>query len=77
MDQGLFSKHLKNILIRNSVKQNLIQTILEKTSIPLEESEVQISKKEVVLLTSSVKKTALLKKNIQQLLTEDGYTLKN
>lgn len=77
MDQGLFSKHLKNILIRNSTKQNIIQTILEKTGILLEETEIQFSKKEILLTTSSVKKTKLLQKNIQQILLDLGYRFKN
>lgn len=75
MDQGLFTKHIKAIKERTSIKETIITSILERTGIALEESEITILKKTVSLSTSSVKKMALLRKNSKDVLNDLGYTL--
>lgn len=77
MDQGLFTKHLQTITVRNDIKQRILDLITEKTGVSLNEKEIEISKKRVLITTSSVKRATLLKKKIQEILIEAGYTLKN
>lgn len=75
MNEGLFKKHIQQILSRNNAKQKIILTIKEKTGIELDESEITLSKKVVVISTSSVKKASLLQKGSKDALTLIGYTL--
>ncbi len=75
MDRGLFAKHIHTVLARNSKKQEIILLLLEKTGIEIKEEELTLSKKKVSLSTSSVKKTALIKKGTEVLLQSLGYTL--
>lgn len=75
MDQGLFTKHIKNILERDASKQKVITLLLEKTGIELDESEITLSKKDISLSTSSVKKSILLKKGIKDILQSNGLNL--
>lgn len=75
MDQGLFSKHIRNILERNSKKKELIQFLLEKTGVCLDESEIIISKKDISFSVSSVKKSILLKKGLADLVESKGMRL--
>lgn len=74
MDQGLFTKHLKNILERDIAKQKIITLLFEKTGVQLEESELSLSKKNISLSTSSVKRSILLKKGMKELLQDNGFT---
>jgi hypothetical protein len=76
MDEGLFAKYTRTITARNTTKQTIIETILEKTGIQVEQDEIVITKKEVALSISSVKKMALTKKNIEEVLSSLGYSLK-
>lgn len=75
MNEGLFKKHIQQILSRNNAKQKIILTIKEKTGIELDESEITLSKKVVVISTSSVKRASLLQKGSKDALTLIGYTL--
>jgi hypothetical protein len=75
MDQGLFTKHIRHIHERTSAKQTIINSLIEKTGILLEESEITLKKKTISLTTSSVKKTALIQKGGKDLLLSLGYTL--
>lgn len=77
MDEGLFNKYTKTLRERNTAKESLIAKIKEKTGIQLQEEEINISKKQVIFLTSSVKKTALLGKNIKSILENEGFSFKN
>lgn len=76
MDEGLFKKHIQHVLSRIDAKQKIILAILEKTGVKIEESEIMLSKKTVILSTSSVKKSALLQKGSKELLNTLGYTLR-
>lgn len=75
MNEGLFKKHIQQILSRIDVKQKIIFTLSEKTGIQIEESEITLSKKTIILSTSSVKKAALLQKGGKEILNTLGYTL--
>lgn len=75
MDQGLFAKYVRNIDNHINSKQLIITTLFEKTGILLEESEIVFVKKQVSFLTSSVKKTKLIQKGAQKILSDIGYTL--
>ena len=76
MDEGLFTKHIKHIQKQNNIKKEILVYLLQKTGIHIKEKEITISKKEIILQTSSVKRTLLSQKNIQHILQEIGYTLK-
>lgn len=75
MDEGLFKKHIQHVLSRINAKQKIILTISEKTGVKIEESEIMLSKKTVILSTSSVKKAALLQKGGREILDTLGYIL--
>jgi hypothetical protein len=77
MDEGLFGKYAKTLRERENNKERLIRRIQEKTGIELQIEEISLSKKVVVLFVSSVKKTALLGKNIKEILEAEGFSLKN
>lgn len=75
MDEGLFSRHLKKINERESEKKKLIAIIQEETGVTVSESELSLSKKEVILSVSSVKKTKLLQKGVHVILRKHGFIL--
>lgn len=75
MDQGLFTKHIKNILERDASKQKIISLLLEKTGIELDDSEITLSKKDISISTSSVKKSILLRKGVKEILQSNGFNL--
>lgn len=75
MNEGLFKKHIQQILLRTDAKQKIIATILEKTGIVIEASEITLSKKTIILSTSSVKKAALLQKGSKEIVHTLGYIL--
>ncbi len=76
MDEGLFARHALQIGKQRDAKGELISSIKETTGISVEESEIVISKKQVTLHVSSVKKSKLLQKNLKGLLEAQGYTLR-
>lgn len=75
MNEGLFKKHIQQILSRVTIKQKIILELLEKTGIEVEESEIILSKKTIILSTSSVKKAVLLQKGSKEILNALGYAL--
>jgi hypothetical protein len=77
MDEGLFTKYTKTVRERQDAKKTLIDRIKEKTGVGLTEEEITLSKKQVTLFTSSVKKTALIRKNIKEILEAEGFIFKN
>lgn len=76
MNEGLFKKHIEQILLRENSKQKIIDTLKDKTGIELEGSEISLAKKVITISTSSVKKAALLQKGSKDLLQGLGYILK-
>ena len=60
MDEGLFRKHILHIQKQKDSKDELLLFIKERTNITLEFSEINVSKKEVSVHTSSVKRSKLL-----------------
>lgn len=75
MEQGLFAKYIRTVKERTHAKQEIIASLLEQTGIQIEESEITLSKKKVILSMSSVKKTALIQKGSKDYLQTLGYTL--
>lgn len=75
MHEGLFKKYTQQILARVDVKQKIILSLLEKTGVQVEESEIILSKKTVILSLSSVKKAALIQKGGKEAVNSLGYTL--
>jgi hypothetical protein len=75
MDEGLFSKYHKQIITRLNAKEKILKLLLEETGIVINESEIAISKKEVSLNISSVKRSLLVKKGCKSILQSIGYTL--
>lgn len=74
MDQGLFTKHIRNVQERDSQKQKIITLLFEKTGVTLTESELVLSKKTISITTSSVKRSVLLKNDIHTILQSNGFT---
>ena len=77
MEQGLFSKYIRNIKERENNKQEIITSIAETTGVLLDESEISISKKKISISTSSVKKTVILQKKGKEVLESLGYVLQS
>lgn len=77
MEQGLFSKYIRNIKERGNNKQEIITSIAETTGVLLDESEISISKKKISISTSSVKKTVILQKKGKEVLESLGYILQS
>jgi hypothetical protein len=77
MDNGLFKKYSVQIDTQKKSKKEISEYIQEVTNIYIEEKDITISKKIISLNLSSVQKSKLTQKNIQKLLSEKGYTLKN
>ncbi len=75
MEEGLFKKYQARILKNKKEKQDIIDHIQLTTDISLEESELAIEGKKVQLYTTSTKRSALNKKNVQIHMKEKGYTL--
>lgn len=75
MDQGLFVKHIQSLLSRSTAKKEIIAFLLEKTGVQVEEEEITLSKKNILLSMSSVKKTSLIQKGSKDILQGIGYTL--
>jgi hypothetical protein len=76
MDEGLFARHALQIRKQQDAKRELILRIKETTGISIEESEIVVSKKQVTLHLSSVKKSKLLQKKVKEILETQGYTLR-
>ncbi|MDB5259915.1 MAG: hypothetical protein JWN37_146 [Candidatus Nomurabacteria bacterium] len=76
MDLGLFEKHIKALINQKKTKEQIINEIKEKTGVSLKEEEIQVTKKEVSLNTTSVKKSLLFQKGIKKILEENKFTLK-
>ena len=77
MEQGLFSKYIRNIKERENTKQEVITSIINATGVSLDESEITISKKKIHISTSSVKKTVIFQKGGKEVLESLGYSLQN
>jgi hypothetical protein len=75
MNEGLFKKHIRQILSHVDAKEKIILAIFEKTGIQIEGSEITLSKKTVTLSMSSVKKSAFLQAGGKDIVSALGYTL--
>ena len=76
MEKSLFEKHLSFVKKRKNNKEEILSFIKEKTGILLDEKEISLSKKEINLVVSSVKKARLIQKGAPEIIKQKGYTLK-
>lgn len=75
MEEGLFTKHLLALKQRSDSKEKIIAAVFEKTGVQIEKEELTVSKKQVKLSLSSVKRSILFQKGIQEILQSLGYSL--
>lgn len=73
MDNSLFNKYKKVVIQRDQDKEKIITFIQNHTSITLQNNEITLDGKKITLHLSSIKKAHLFKKNIKQLLKEEGF----
>jgi hypothetical protein len=76
MDQGLFKKHILQIQKNKDSKDEVLLYIQEATGIILKPEEITLSKKNVTVQTSSVKRSQLIQRKTKEILEEKGYSLK-
>ena len=77
MDEGLFARHAHQLRKRDNAKGEIIECVQDATGITLLESEISLTKKEVRLHLSSVKKSRLVQKDVTSILQAKGYTLRS
>lgn len=73
MDQGLFKKHIINLQKIKDEKQEVLNLIKELSGVYLQDNEILVSKKNITIQTSSVKRSFLLQKKVKEFLKEKGY----
>jgi hypothetical protein len=76
MDQGLFKKHFLQIQKNKDSKDEVLLYIQEATGIILKPEEITLSKKNVTVQTSSVKRSQLIQRKTKEILEKKGYSLK-
>lgn len=77
MDNNLFKKYSIQIDTQKKSKKEISKYIQEITGVLIEEKDITVSKKIISLNLSSVQKSKVVQKNIQKILSEKGYTVKN
>ena len=75
MDEGLFKKYTTQLQKRGASKKNILNLITLETGVTLHEEDIEISKKQVKITTTSTIRQKLFQKNIKKILQEKGYTL--
>ena len=75
MDNSLFSKYQKVIKLDDDKKQIVLDLIEKNSGLKLKKEEINIKKKEIILLVSSAKKSKLHQSEIKKVLGEAGYIL--
>lgn len=75
MDKHLFSKYQKQIDGNTIKKREIIDHLEEKTTLRLDERELHIEKRKVIITTTSAKKMFLKSRHAEDLLKEKGYNL--
>ncbi len=76
MNEGLFTKYVRVLEVKNKQKKEVLKLLQEIVGILFLEEEVEINKKVISFTISSVKKSILLQKNIKLKLQEKGYSIK-
>lgn len=76
MNEGLFEKYSKVLKEKKSEKEELIGILQEITGIMFTPQELSISKKCISFQTSSVKKSIVHQKRIEDALQQKGYSIK-
>lgn len=76
MNEGLFVKYGKVLKQKKSEKEDVINLLKQITGIDFITQEIKIEKKVISFQISSVKKSIIIKKNIQIKLKEKGYSIK-
>lgn len=76
MEEGLFLKYKKTIQNKIDEREGVCKEILEKTGIDIDVKNISISKKEIIINTTSVIRNKLIQKNIKSTIFKNGYTVK-
>ncbi len=75
MENNLFTKYLTYIHASEKEKKALCDEICKKTGVDITPEEIQLQKKKVTLRISSVKRSILLQRKLEELLISLGYSL--
>lgn len=75
MDEGLFLKHIRTIKEASSLQQQCIDDIYTTTGILINSNEIVVFKKKITLQVSSVKRSSLIQKGIQEYCSSKGLSL--
>jgi hypothetical protein len=75
MDEGLFAKHLKNLTLRTNIKNDIMEAIHTGCGIDINEEEFILQGKKIRIITTSVKRAALIRSHIEEELSKLGYTV--
>lgn len=75
MLEGLFQKYTKVLLQKKNEKEEIILFLFKETGALFKEEELVIQKNTITFHSSSVKKTLVQKKSIQDFLHTKGYRL--
>lgn len=76
MDESFFKKYAKQIEIRKSDKQEIIDIVQGISGFTLSEDMFSLTKKQIVFHVSSVVKQKLFQKKVIEGLEEKGYQVK-
>ncbi len=76
MNEGLFEKYSKVLTQKKSEKDEIINVLQEVTGITFIPQEVTITKKSISFQTSSVKKSVVYQKRVQEILQQKGYSIR-
>ncbi len=76
MNEGLFSKYTKVLQEKKSEKEEALRILTTITGISFNENEIAVKNKVISFTTSSVKKSIIIQKNIQDAIKEQGYSIK-
>lgn len=75
MLEGLFKKYTKVLIQKKNEKEEIILFLFKETGVLFKEEELVIQKYIITFHSSSVKKTLLQKKSIQEFLHTKGYRI--
>ncbi len=75
MLEGLFQKYTKVLIQKKNEKEEIMLFLFKETGALFKEEELVIQKNTITFHSSSVKKTLLQKKSIQDFLHTKGYRI--
>ena len=75
MEISLFNKYKNVVQKRDEEKEKVIEIVNKETSVVLKSEDFTIDNKKIVLNVSSIKKSHLFKKGIDEILKKEGYRI--